>query len=586
MAATAPATRDAGDVELRDPDDFYGTLSSDAVGRWRVELIKRVLGDAAALKSKRSQVAAAASAASNEDASNYLAGVRDELGDWMVLLNEAETLASGAGWEEAARMGAQEPDDSDDGTARDSTRAMICGCVAADTLAVNLSLAVNVCLLVIKLVASIMSGSIAVVGSALDSALDVLAGVVIFMSTRASRRTDLALFPVGRARLEPLYVLIFAVIMGASAVVLLRESITILANGFSAEDQRPDTSVDEFTYGVFGAVIVVKGMLFVFCRIYRAESVAVQALAQDHFNDIISNIVAVAAVAVSASISSVWFLDPLTASLIALYILHSWLNEGKEIVRQLAGLSATPQLLNALTRRAWAHHEDVDFVDTIRAYYSGARTVAEVDIGIDQRMKMRVAHDIGETLQRRLERLGFVERAYTHLDWSYEHSAKDEHIVKLPDGTQISHAADAGATSPGSGSPRATTPDGTASGRSSSRGPGTPTTPTMSVVNTGAVAAAGASATADGKAPDAVELTPIALAPGAASRSASGVTAPSATPESVDHTAVVVSIPAAPPAPATPSTAAGVSASTAGSEDGRVMVESPTNAAGSAFART
>jgi divalent metal cation (Fe/Co/Zn/Cd) transporter len=38
------------------------------------------------------------------------------------------------------------------------------------------------------------------------------------------------------------------------------------------------------------------------------------------------------------------------------------------------------------------------------------------------------AHDIGESLQRAVEELDYVERAFVHLDTDWEHSRDMEHL--------------------------------------------------------------------------------------------------------------------------------------------------------------
>ena len=44
-------------------------------------------------------------------------------------------------------------------------------------------------------------------------------------------------------------------------------------------------------------------------------------------------------------------------------------------------------------------------------------------------MTLKQAHDIGEPLQNKLERLDRVERAFVHIDYESEHDPKTEHKV-------------------------------------------------------------------------------------------------------------------------------------------------------------
>ncbi|VEL06599.1 unnamed protein product [Protopolystoma xenopodis] len=53
----------------------------------------------------------------------------------------------------------------------------------------------------------------------------------------------------------------------------------------------------------------------------------------------------------------------------------------------------------------------------------------QVDIVLPKDMVLREAHDIGETLQKKIERLENVERAFVHLDYEFAHHPTSEHKV-------------------------------------------------------------------------------------------------------------------------------------------------------------
>lgn len=74
------------------------------------------------------------------------------------------------------------------------------------------------------------------------------------------------------------------------------------------------------------------------------------------------------------------------------------------------------------------HSPIIKAIDTVRAYHSGPRLVAEVDVVIDANESVQVAHDVAEELQMKLESLPTVERCYVHID--YETSHKPEHSLK------------------------------------------------------------------------------------------------------------------------------------------------------------
>jgi divalent metal cation (Fe/Co/Zn/Cd) transporter len=49
-------------------------------------------------------------------------------------------------------------------------------------------------------------------------------------------------------------------------------------------------------------------------------------------------------------------------------------------------------------------------IDTVRAFYFGTAYLVEVDIVLPENMVLKEAHDIGESLQKRIEDLPDVER--------------------------------------------------------------------------------------------------------------------------------------------------------------------------------
>ena len=88
----------------------------------------------------------------------------------------------------------------------------------------------------------------------------------------------------------------------------------------------------------------------------------------------------------------------------------------------LLGKSASPKILQTLTFVARNHHPDIIAIDTVRAYHYGYNYLVELDIVLPRDMPLQAAHDIGESLQYKLECLDKVERAFVHLDYETSHT--------------------------------------------------------------------------------------------------------------------------------------------------------------------
>ena len=66
-------------------------------------------------------------------------------------------------------------------------------------------------------------------------------------------------------------------------------------------------------------------------------------------------------------------------------------------------------------------------IDTVRVYHFGSNFLVECDIVLPEDMSLRESHDIGESLQLKIEKLPEVERAFVHLDYECDHDPRSEH---------------------------------------------------------------------------------------------------------------------------------------------------------------
>eukprot|EP00042_Codosiga_hollandica_P050678 m.611052 g.611052 ORF g.611052 m.611052 type:complete len:138 (+) comp58136_c0_seq9:1249-1662(+) len=63
----------------------------------------------------------------------------------------------------------------------------------------------------------------------------------------------------------------------------------------------------------------------------------------------------------------------------------------------------------------------------LQAFHFGQRFLVEIDIVLPPDMRLQDAHDIGQSLQLKVEQLEDVERAFVHLDFEASHDPRSEH---------------------------------------------------------------------------------------------------------------------------------------------------------------
>jgi divalent metal cation (Fe/Co/Zn/Cd) transporter len=156
-----------------------------------------------------------------------------------------------------------------------------------------------------------------------------------------------------------------------------------------------------------------------------------EALAKDHWNDSLSNGVAAVALLCAVREPRLWFLDPIGAILISIYIIYSWYTTGKEQIEHLTGKSAPEEFIEELIELANSFDERL-IVDTVRAYHFGPKFLVEIEIVMDASTLLFESHDLGMDLQYEIEGREEVERCFVHID--YQARAYDEHVVsKVPE---------------------------------------------------------------------------------------------------------------------------------------------------------
>jgi divalent metal cation (Fe/Co/Zn/Cd) transporter len=92
-------------------------------------------------------------------------------------------------------------------------------------------------------------------------------------------------------------------------------------------DNPPEIRIDIATIVILGFTIGVQFLMWIYCSIVIARGgrnvTAVEALAQDHINDVCCNSIGLMS-AIVAAYTSVWFMDALGGILISIYIFARW----------------------------------------------------------------------------------------------------------------------------------------------------------------------------------------------------------------------------------------------------------------------
>lgn len=287
-------------------------------------------------------------------------------------------------------------------------------------IAVYGSFAANVFLSGLQLYGAISSGSLSLFTTMADSIFDPLSNLTLLLCHRAAKKVDARKYPAGKSRIETVGNIFFSFLMMSVSLILIAFSCQEFVRQDAASFHLPSVIA-------VCVAFTIKLTLFLYCWALRNKYSQVRILWEDHRNDLFINGFGILTSVGGSKI--VWWIDPMGAIILSILIFCLWLHTAIGEFKLLIGYTAEPQILNSITYISMTHNDRViRAVDTVRAYHSGPRLIIEVDIVVDPEESVRLAHDVAEELQFKLETLPNVERAFVHID--YETSHKPEHGLK------------------------------------------------------------------------------------------------------------------------------------------------------------
>lgn len=268
----------------------------------------------------------------------------------------------------------------------------------------------NVFLFMLKLAAGILSGSLAVISDAFNSFLDSLSYLLAFFSIRLASRGPDKDHPFGHRRAEPLSAMVVAIFTSVLGIEILKTAAEDILAGQDA------VTVTSFTFAALLISIIVKLAMHFHLKKKAKEcmSSSLEALSIDSRNDVLAT--SIALIGVGTEYAGIPMMDKVAAVAISLYILRAGYFIAKKNIDYLMGASPKKETLGKLREAAKAV-EGVKSVSTLRAHYVGDRLHVEAAIVLDKKLAAKKTHEIGEKVQKKLEKMQAVSRAFIHIDY-------------------------------------------------------------------------------------------------------------------------------------------------------------------------
>jgi cation diffusion facilitator family transporter len=260
----------------------------------------------------------------------------------------------------------------------------------------RLSVLSNTCLIIIKVAAGLLSGSVSIISEAIHSSMDLIAAIIAFFSVRVSDNPPDSRHPYGHGKVENISGVIEAILILIAAVWIIVEAVKKLTGGaFEIESIGWGSAVMLISAIVN---IIVSRLLYKVAK--ETGSIALEADALHLKTDVYTSL-GVAAGLGLILITDIHVFDPIVAILVALMIL----TESYRLLRK-----AFLPLLD----EAWATSEISDLKSTLdsmdvryhemRTRIAGNYRFLDLHIEIPRDQSVGSAHEYCDMIEEKLKK--------------------------------------------------------------------------------------------------------------------------------------------------------------------------------------
>ena len=266
----------------------------------------------------------------------------------------------------------------------------------------------NTLLFILKIIAGIISNSIALISDAINSFTDIISSFIVLFCVKMGRKQADSDHPFGHHRIEPIAALIVAIFIAIVGFEIINVSIKRFITGEEIFFSWIPVLILIFT-------MVLKIFMYLYIKITGKEinSPAISASAVDCRNDVfISGAVLLGLVGYNFGYT---YLDPLIGIIIGLLIIFSGYQVGRSNIDFLVGKSPNKKAIKEI-RDITLKIKGVKGLNDLKAHYVGNYVHVEVHIELNKKLSLVKAHNIGKKVESKLEELPWINKAFIHID--------------------------------------------------------------------------------------------------------------------------------------------------------------------------
>jgi len=261
----------------------------------------------------------------------------------------------------------------------------------------RLSILSNTLLIIMKLVAGIISGSVSIISEAIHSSMDLIAAIIAFFSVRVSDNPPDSRHPYGHGKFENISGVIEGLLILIAAIWIIVEAVRKLAG--------EKTEFELIWLGALVMFVSAAVNTFVSRKLYKVaretKSIALEADALHLKTDVYTSL-GVAVGLILIMLTKIEWLDPVIAIIIALVIINESFSLLKRAFLPLLDTAWPVKEIEDLERVLISM--DVNYHD-LRTRISGNYRFIDLHIQIPENESVGNAHQYCDLIENELNRI-------------------------------------------------------------------------------------------------------------------------------------------------------------------------------------
>jgi ferrous-iron efflux pump FieF len=262
-------------------------------------------------------------------------------------------------------------------------------------VAAGSSLSLATLLAVLKLVAALATGSLAVLSSLIDSMADIVASAITFVAVQISQQPPDRSHRFGHGKAESLSAMTQAALVAGSAVFVLVDAVRRFGDPQPLRSTGLGIAVMAFA--------IVATLLLVWFQRHVVKVTGSQAINADsvHYRaDLLTNLTIIASLVITQQLGWLW-LDAAMGAAVALYLGWHAYGIGHDAVRVLMD-HELPATTRQRIKDIVLAHPEVQGLHDLRTREAGATQFIELHLEIDGKMTVAAAHDVTDAIEAEL----------------------------------------------------------------------------------------------------------------------------------------------------------------------------------------